>query len=107
MQIREDINRQFQALRTTTLMRVLHLNQHKTEEEQMAGSQLSAAVLAKSYKEKLRLAPGCEAVSASFIDMALTFIRHDSLRPRSFAYPRLCCVVLYVGIMHLMHITKN
>jgi hypothetical protein len=82
MQARETLTTEYEALRTTPLMRVLHFSAFKEKLEAAQGSK-SAAFLATEYLKNLTLSRRTEPVTASWVDMACTFLS------RVFSIPRL------------------
>ena len=86
MQAREDLATEFEALRTTPLMRVLHFAAFKEALEKARGPQ-SAQVLTAEYGQRLRLSARSEPITAGWVDSACTFLN------RMFALPA-CRAVL-------------
>ena len=80
MQFRENLRTDFEVMRCTPLLRVIHFAafKHKCE---LAQGKLSAAKLGNLYIERLTLAPSSEKVTSSWVDMATTFIN------RAFSIP--------------------
>ena len=71
MQFREDLKTDYEVMRCTPLLRVIHFAAFKHKCELVQGK-LSAAKLGSQYIERLTLAPSSEKVTSSWVGMVTT-----------------------------------
>ena len=83
MQCRENVQTDFEALRCTPLMRMLHFGAFKDRLERASGKgKISAPELLKQYKSHLELSARSEKLTPGWVDNACTILN------RMYAIPR-------------------
>ena len=80
MQSRESIKVDYEVMRCTPLLRIIHFAAFKHKREVVQGK-LSATKLGEQYVKQLTLAPSSEKITPSWVDMATTFVN------RAFSIP--------------------